>query len=95
MYSIKKSDGKECNTAKGVTIATEFNKFKDVFFNQKIIRHKMKGIQSKKCQLGTYDIDKICLSCFDDKRYMLDDVIRTLTHFHKVSVTSCNKVQKD
>ena len=27
MYSIK-NDGKECNTAKGVSIATEFNKFK-------------------------------------------------------------------
>ena len=55
----------------------------------------MKGIQSKKCQLGTYDIDKISLSCFDDKRYVLDNGIRTLTHFHKVSVTSCNKIQKD
>ena len=28
MYSIKKVDGKECNTAKGVNIATEFNEFK-------------------------------------------------------------------
>ena len=48
MYSIKKIDGKEHNTAKGVSIATEFNKFKDVLFNKKIIRHKMKRIQSKK-----------------------------------------------
>ena len=31
MYSIKKIDGKEYNTAKGVGIATEFNKFKGVF----------------------------------------------------------------
>ena len=31
MYSIKKIDGKE---AKGVSIATEFNKFKDVLFNE-------------------------------------------------------------
>ena len=30
IYSMKKIDGKECNTAKGVDIATEFNKFKDV-----------------------------------------------------------------
>ena len=29
MYSIKKIGGKEHNTAKGVSIATEFNKFKD------------------------------------------------------------------
>ena len=34
-------DCKEYNTAKGVSIATEFDKFKDVLFNKKIIRHKM------------------------------------------------------
>ena len=61
MYSIKKIDGKEHNTAKGVSIATEFNNFKDVLFNKKIIRHKMKRIQSKKHKLGTYEIDKISL----------------------------------
>ena len=31
MYSMKKIDGKEYNTAKGVSIATEFNQFKDEF----------------------------------------------------------------
>ena len=90
MYSIKKIDGKESNTAKGVSIATEFDKFKDVLSNKKIIRHKMKRIQSKKHKLGTYEIDKISLSCFDDKRYVLDDGIYTLSYFHKNSVTSCN-----
>ena len=44
MYYVKKIDGKECNTAKGVYIATGFKKFKDVLFNEKIIRHKMKRI---------------------------------------------------
>ena len=73
MYSMKKIDGKEYNTAKGVSIATEFKKFKDVLFNEKIIRHKMKRIQSKKHKLGTYEIDKISLSCFDDKKYVLDE----------------------
>ena len=48
----------------------------------------MKRIQSKKHKLGTYEIDKISLSCFDDKRYVLDDGIRTLAYFHKDSVTS-------
>ena len=47
MYSIKKIDGKECNTAKGVNIATEFNKFKDVLFNKKIIRYKMREFKVK------------------------------------------------
>ena len=51
MYSVKKMDGKECNTAKGVSIATEFDKFKDVLFIEKIVRHKMKTIQCKDMKL--------------------------------------------
>ena len=95
MYSMKKIDGKECNTAKGVSVATEFDKFKDVLFNEKIIRHKMNRIQSKKHKLGTYEIDKISLSRFDGKRYVLHDEIRTLAYFHKDSVTSCKEIEKD
>ena len=37
---MKKTDGKECNAAKGVSIATEFKKFKDVLFNKKILDTK-------------------------------------------------------
>ena len=55
----------------------------------------MRRIQSKKHKLGTYEIDKIYLSCFDDKRYVLDDGIRTLGYFHKDSVTSCKEIKKD
>ena len=40
MFYMKKIDGKESNTAKGVSIATEFNKFKNVLFGKKIIRRK-------------------------------------------------------
>ena len=58
-----------------MSITIEFDKFKDVLFNEKIIRHKMKRFQSKKLKLGTYETDKISLSCFDDKRYVLDDGI--------------------
>ena len=43
----------------------------------------MKRIQSKKHKIGTYGINKISLSCFDDKRLVLDDGIHTLAHFHK------------
>ena len=95
MYSINKTDGKEYNTAKVVSIANEFDKFKDVLFNEKIIRHEMNRIQSKKHKLGTYEIDRICLSCFDDKRYVLDDGVRTLAYFHKYRVTSCKEIEKD
>ena len=95
MHSMKKIDVKECNTAKGVSIATEFDKFKNVWFNEKVIRHKIKRIQSKKHKLGTYEINKIPFSCFDNKRYVLDDGICTLAYFHKDSVTSCKEIQKD
>ena len=39
MYSTVSDDGKESNTAKGVYIATEFNEFKDILFNKKVLRH--------------------------------------------------------
>ena len=56
-------------------------------FNKKFIRHKMKRMHAKKHKIGTYEIDKISLSCFDDKRYVLDDGVNTLASFHK----DCNK----
>ena len=63
-------------------------------FNEKIIRHKMKIIRSKKHKLGTYKIDKTSLSYFDDKKYVLDDRICMLAYFHKDSVTSCEEIEK-
>ena len=55
----------------------------------------MKRIQSKKHKLGTYEIDKISLPCFDDKRYVLDDGVYILAYVHKISVTSCKEIKKD
>ena len=43
----------------------------------------MKRIQSKKHKLGAYEINKISLSCFDDKRFVLKNSIYTLAYFHK------------
>ena len=50
----------------------------------------MKRIQAKKHKIGTYEIDKISLSCFDDKRFVLDDGVYTLAYFHKDNKTDCN-----
>ena len=80
---MKNIDGKESNKAKGVNIATEFNKFKDTLFNKKIIRYKMRRIQSKRHKMGTHEINKISLSCFDDKRLVLNNGIYTLAYFYK------------
>ena len=49
----------------------------------------MKKIQSKKHNLGPYEIEKVSLSCFDDKRYVLNYGICTLTYFYNDSCTSC------
>ena len=43
----------------------------------------MKRRQSKLHDVGSYDVYKISLSCFDDKRYVLDDGINTLAYFNK------------
>ena len=51
----------------------------------------MKRIQAKKHKIRTYEIDKISLSCFDDKRQVLDDGVHTLAYFHKDS----HKFKKD
>ena len=59
MYPSFSDDGEESNTAKGVNIATQFNEFREILFNKKVVRHKMKRIKSKKHKIGTYEINKI------------------------------------
>ena len=55
----------------------------DILFEKKYTRHGMKRIQSKSHQIGTYNINKRSLSCFDDKMYILDDGIKNLAYGHK------------
>ena len=43
----------------------------------------MSRIQAKNHKLETYEINKVSLSCFDDKRFVLNDGIHTLAYFHK------------
>ena len=43
----------------------------------------MKRIQSKLHKIETYEVCKTSLSCFDDKRYILDHGINSLAYFHK------------
>ena len=75
--------GKEINIAKGVNKKIRHNEYLNVLSNKKFGRHKMKRIQSNLHEISTYDINKISLSCFDDKRYVLDCGINTLAYFHK------------
>ena len=83
MYSLISVDNEEVTKAKGVNKKLRHKEFVSVLYNKKVIRHNIKRIQSKLHKIETYDVCKISLSCFDDKRYVLDDGVDTLVYFHK------------
>ena len=61
------------------------------YLMKKLLDTKLKEFKVKSIN-QEHEIGKISLSCFDDKRYVLDDGIRTLAYFHKDSVTSCKEI---
>ena len=52
---------------KNCVAATSHNEYEDVFLNKNYLRHSINRIQSKDHKIRTYEINKISLSCFDDK----------------------------
>ena len=83
IYSLIAENELEVNKAKGVNLVLRHKECFDVLFDKKVVRHKMKRIQSKLHSVGTYELNKISLSCFDDKRFFLNDGINTLAYGHK------------
>ena len=83
MHSLIAVDDKEVTKAKRVNKKIRHKEFVDVLFNKKVIRHNMKRIQNRLRRIGTYDVCNISLSCFDGKRYILDDGINKLADFRK------------
>ena len=67
-------DNSEHKKAKGVNknvVATiSHNEYKAFLFNKKCLRHSMIMIRSKDHRIGTYEINKISLSCLDGKIYI-------------------------
>ena len=51
-----------------------------VLQNKTIRKHKMKTIRSDHHVVSSYEINKISLSCYDDKRYILDDGITSYAY---------------
>ena len=45
--------------------------------------HKMKTIRSQNHELYSYEINKVSLSCFDDKRYIHKDGKTSYAYGHK------------
>ena len=83
LYSVVGVDSKENKKAKGVNKSVvrgiKHKGFVKFWFVRKLMRHRMKRTQSKLHRIATYNVCKI--SCFDNKRYMLDDGINSLIFF--------------
>ena len=87
MYAYKKENNEEGKTCKGTKKAVikkdiHFENYKETLFNSQQMHHTMKTIRSDKHQLGSYEINKISLSCFDDKRYILKNGISSYAYGH-------------
>ena len=70
MYSLLIDNNSEHKKAKGVNrnVATiSHNEYKDALLNNKCLSYSMNRIQRKDDKIGTYEINKISLSCLDDK----------------------------
>ena len=58
------------------------NDYRDSLFSSLEKTHSMKSIKSHNHIIKSYDITKCSLSCFDNKRYILEDGITTLAYGH-------------
>ena len=80
-------DNKEIEKAKGVNKnivdSIRHKEYIGMFFGRGLVIHNKKKIQSKFRKIRTYDVCKISLSCFDDKRYILDNGVTSLAFFHR------------
>ena len=87
MYSYQKDNNKQERTAKGikkVVIKKDLTheNYKQTLLENKQMYHKMKTIRSIKHKLGSYEINKVSLSCFDDKIYLTKDGIKSYAYGH-------------
>ena len=78
MYSYVKDNEKGGRTAKGIKKNVIKNRirhedYKNTLINNEQMHHKMKTIRSQRHKLGSYEINKVSLNCFDDKRYIHDN----------------------
>ena len=72
-------NNKKC-THKGHNSHIKYEEVCDTLFNKKVLRHKLRRIKSENQNPITYEINKTSTSCFDDKRYILNDGISTLPY---------------
>ena len=75
MYSYLKDNDQNSKSAKGVKKniikkVIDHQDYLDVLRESRILHHQMKTIRSDCHQISSFQINKISLSCFDDKRYL-------------------------
>ena len=88
MYSYKKIDGKSSQRAKGIVKSAiaknlSYDKFKEVLFGKLEERTLMNILRSVNHEIKACQINKKSLSCFDHKRYLLEDGISSYAYGHK------------
>ena len=87
MYSYIKDNQTGGKTAKGIKKNVIKNDIKHENYKQTLLEnkqmyHEMKTIRSQNHKLGSYEINKVSLSCFDDKRYILENGIKSYAYGH-------------
>ena len=87
MYSYTLDNKQSKRTAKGIKKNIIKNNlshdnYKKVLLSEEQIHHSMKTIRSMKHQLASYELNKISLSCFDDKRYIHENGITSFAYGH-------------
>src|SRR5215470_3627816 len=88
MYSLLFANGKEFKKAKGIVSSVTKNVIKHDNYRKTLDekytlqRSKMNVIRSEKHQLYTMAMNKISLSAYDDKRYILSDGVNSYAYGH-------------
>ena len=87
MYNYIKSDERGGKTAKGIKKNVIKNNikhedYKNTLMNNEQMHQKMKTIRNQRHQLGSYEINKVSLSCLDDKRYIHDNGMSSYAYGH-------------
>ena len=87
MYSYIKDNDQNNKTAKRI-LTNKIKKdikhegYKQILFSNRQMYHTIKTNRSNDHQLGSYELNKVSLSCFNDKRYLLHKGIKSYAYGH-------------
>ena len=70
MVNDNSKDKKAKGVNRNVIVTISHKEYRDVLLNKNCLKHSMNRTQSKGHKMGTYEINKISWSCFDDKIFI-------------------------